>query len=113
NLWISGNDGVTRIPLAALDAVDHGRSERLDLQGFTRDDGMPSRQANGGSAPAGWRMDNGELWLPTARGIAVFDPRRVMDALQGDVSLVVDDLVLDGAPLAPGRLAALPAGARL
>ncbi|MBJ6985189.1 ligand-binding sensor domain-containing diguanylate cyclase [Luteimonas sp. MC1750] len=113
NLWISGNDGVTRIPLAAFDAVDQGRSARLDLQGFTRDDGMPSRQANGGSAPAGWRMHDGELWLPTARGIAVFDPRRVMDALDGVVSLVVDDLVVDGAPLAPGQLQALPAGARL
>jgi len=113
NLWVSSNGGVTRIPRSSFDAVDQGRATRLDLQAFERDDGMPSRQANGGSAPAGWRMGSGELWLPTAAGIAVFDPGRVMEAYRGDVSLVIDQVAVDGAGREASSNHALAAGARL
>ena len=114
NLWVSGNDGVTRIPRASFDAIDQGQATRLDMQAFARDDGMPSRQSNGGSAPAGARMANGDLWMPTAEGIAVFDPARVMDAYRGEVSLRVDQVVVDGKAVAPGATEhAVPAGARL
>ena len=114
NLWVSSNHGVTRIPRASFDAVDRGERTRLDMQGFTRDDGMPSRQANGGSAPAGWRMDSGELWVPTAEGVAVFDPGRVMDAYHGEISLLIDQVLVDGVgtEVAPTGHE-LPAGARL
>ena len=98
NLWVSSNEGVSRIPRTAFDAVDRGEAELLDIQSFSRDDGMPSRQSNGGSSPAGWRMANGELWMPTAAGIAVFDPARVVDASKGKVSLVIDRVTVDGAP---------------
>ena|GEM_PF-317404 len=113
NLWVSANGGVTRIPRKSIDAVDRGQATRLELQAFERDDGMPSRQANGGSAPAGWRMGNGELWLPTAAGIAVFDPGRVMEAYRGEVSLVVDQVAVDGAAREAASNHALAAGARL
>ncbi|MEN1971673.1 diguanylate cyclase [Luteimonas sp. MJ204] len=98
NLWVSSNEGVTRIPRRAFDEVDRGKVVQLDMQSFTRDDGMPSRQSNGGSSPAGWRMANGELWMPTAAGIAVFDPARVMAGAAGNVSLVIDRVLVDGAP---------------
>lgn len=113
NLWLSGNHGVTRIPRESLRAVEQGRSTRLNLQVFDRDDGMPSRQANGGSAPAGWRMDSGELWLPTAAGIAVFEPARVMQEFRGAVPLVIDRVAVDGVERATSAQYALPAGARL
>ena len=113
NVWVSGNDGVTRIPRASLEAVDRGAGPRLDMQWFTRDDGMPSRQANGGSSPAGARMANGELWFPTAAGIAVFDPARVMDAYGGDVSLLIDAVRVDGRDVAVADVHAVPPGGRL
>ncbi|MGY0612581.1 diguanylate cyclase [Luteimonas sp. A501] len=98
NLWVSSNEGVSRIPRASFDEIDRGDAMQLDMQSFTRDDGMPSRQSNGGSSPAGWRMASGELWMPTAAGIAVFDPARVVDAAAGNVSLVIDRVLVDGAP---------------
>ncbi|HRP71800.1 MAG TPA: diguanylate cyclase [Luteimonas sp.] len=113
NLWVSGNDGVTRIPRGAFDAVDRGQAARLDVQMFSRDDGMPSRQANGGSAPAGWRMDDGKLWLATAAGVAVFNPGRVMRELRHDVPLVIDQVLLNGVDQPLAATHALPAGTRL
>ncbi len=113
NLWISSNHGVARVPRASFRAIEQGRASRLDVQMFNRDDGMPSRQANGGSSPAGWRMDDGTLWLPTAEGVAVFDPARVMHDYRGDVPLVVDEVVVNGVARPPAALHALDAGARL
>ena len=98
NLWVSSNEGVSRMPRASFDEIDRGDAVQLDIQSFTRDDGMPSRQANGGSSPAGWRMASGELWMPTAAGIAVFDPARTVDASASKVSLVIDRVLVDGMP---------------
>ncbi|MDH5833336.1 diguanylate cyclase [Luteimonas kalidii] len=113
HLWASGNHGVFRIAREALRAFRQGESARLDLQVFGREDGVPSRQANGGSAPAGWRMDDGALWFPTAAGIAVFDPARVALPPAGDVPLVIGRLQVDGIdrPAMDGH--ALPPGARV
>lgn len=113
SLWISGNRGVARIPRASFEALDTGRSARLGMQVFGRDDGMPSRQANGGSMPAGWRMDSGELWLPTANGIAVFNPDRVTLAHRYDVPLVLDEVRVDGVLQPLAQRYDVPAGARL
>lgn len=98
NLWTSTNGGVFRIPRSTFDDIDRGVSAQLDVQAFTGDDGMPSRQSNGGSSPAGWRMASGELWMPTASGIAVFDPARVVDAGKGPISLVIDRVTVNGLP---------------
>lgn len=113
NLWMSGNHGVMRVPRASFHAIEQGLASRLDVQMFNRDDGMPSRQANGGSAPAGWRMDDGTLWLPTSGGVAVFDPARVVHEQGGDVPLVVDEVAVDGVVLPSRERHALHAGARL
>ena len=113
NLWVSGNEGVTRIPRSAFDAIDRGEDTRLDMQAFARDDGMPSRQSNGGSTPAGWRMDSGELWMPTAEGVAVFDPVRVMDVYRSEVSLLIDEVAVDGVTRAASSAHDVPAAARL
>ena len=113
HLWVSGNHGVVRIARDAFDAVDQGRATQLELQRFGREDGVPSRQANGGSGPAGWRMDSGELWLPTTSGIAVFDPGRVAEGAGVAVPLVILGLEVDGSERDPAPEHALPAGARL
>lgn len=113
NLWTSGNRGVARIPRSSFAAVEQGRAPRLEMQVFGRDDGMPSRQANGGSGPAGWRMDSGQLWIPTPSGVAVFDPARVMNEYRANVPLVIDQVLVDGRLQPAARLHELPAGARL
>ena len=113
NLWASSNLGVARIPRGAFAAVDAGRAARLEMQVFGRGDGMPSRQANGGSSPAGWRMADGGVWIPTAAGIAVFEPERVMQEQRVDVPLVIDRVLVDGVERARAGAHALRPGARL
>ncbi len=96
NLWFTCFRGVFRVPRTAFAQVDAGRRDVLDLELFGQDDGMPSRQANGGSAPAGWHMADGRLWVPTAAGVAVFDPARSRREHARKVPLVIDQVQVDG-----------------
>lgn len=96
SLWFSSNFGVFRIARAAFDAVDAGRGGRLAVEVFDHDDGMPSSQANGGTAPAGWRMRDGQLWFPSARGVAVIDPAVAGRQRAADIALVVESVDVDG-----------------
>ncbi|MFH1177654.1 MAG: two-component regulator propeller domain-containing protein [Acidobacteriota bacterium] len=77
-LWLSSNNGISRVSLASLEEVLAGRSKRLECQGFDREDGMPSRECNGGYQGAGCRTRDGRLWFPTIRGVAIVDPAHLV-----------------------------------
>ncbi|MET0465053.1 MAG: two-component regulator propeller domain-containing protein [Chitinophagaceae bacterium] len=74
-VWMSGNLGLQRIALSELLAVKHSSSSRvrLGVRLFNSMDGMPNSETNGGFFPAGWAMQDGSLWFPTAQGIAIAD----------------------------------------
>src|SRR5690606_34444003 len=75
-------------------------------------DGLASSQCNGGSGPAALRDRNGRIWVATAGGAAVVDPRS-LHAYKRRLPPVVMEEVLanDGhVPLQP--LLKLPAGTR-
>ena len=78
NLWTCSNAGMVRIPLDELRAVINGTGVRLAPQFFDRADGMATAQCNGGSAPAGWKARDGRVLFPTAKGVAIFDPKRAL-----------------------------------
>jgi ligand-binding sensor domain-containing protein/signal transduction histidine kinase len=77
NFWMTGNNGIVRVSRAELDEVADGRKAFLNAIPYGPGDGMRSSECNGGGQPAGWRTRDGRLWFPTARGVAVIDPRRI------------------------------------
>lgn len=77
NLWMSSNRGVWRVSKAQLAAVAAGTRERVEPVVYGREDGMPSRECNGGSHPAGWRTRDGSLWFPTIAGAVSIQPERL------------------------------------
>ncbi len=76
-MWVSGNSGVSRIALDALDAIVRGERDTLSPRRFTRADGMPSTETNGGFQPTATRDTRGRLWYPTMAGLARFDPAAI------------------------------------
>ena len=73
-LWMGCNLGLFRVEKAELDAVADGRRGRLTSLAFDEDNGMKSREVNGGVQPAGWKGRDGRLWFPTMGGLSVVDP---------------------------------------
>ncbi len=99
DFWTSSNRGVFRISRAALTAVENHHLARLPVEAFTQADGLPSSQANGASAPAGWPMRDGKLWFATANGIGVIDPDDARRQRAQGITLVVEAVEADGVVL--------------
>ena len=57
--------------------MSEGRARTVHSQVYTEVDGLPSREFNGGSFPAGVVARDGRLWLPSVKGVVIVDPARV------------------------------------
>lgn len=90
-LYLSTNAGLVRIRRADLDASD---PLKFDL--YTREDGLAGTQINGSSQPSSWRSRNGQLWLPTARGVSVLDLGRRPERSRGVVPVAIETVRVDG-----------------
>ena len=100
-LWISGPNGISEVSRRELDAIaDHsGRTLSLTLYGIS--EGMQALQMCGGEKPAGLLTSKGEVWFPSSKGpvrISIDQPKPSDRA-----PVVVDQVIADGAQLAPLR----------
>jgi len=111
--WMTGNLGVVRVDRDQLEAYARGEVEAVHARLFDSRDGMPISETNGGGQPAGLLRENGEFWLPTIHGLAVFDTRKP-DRMLSPPAARVERIILDGQTLnaSPGQAIDLPATAR-
>lgn len=111
--WMTSNRGVLRVAkrqvLAAMAAGKGPIAHAL----YTEMDGLASAQCNGGSDQAAMLDNDGKLWVPTSRGLAVVDTRKIDDYSSSLPPVVIERVLADGQPLAIGNGAIeLPAGTR-
>jgi signal transduction histidine kinase/ligand-binding sensor domain-containing protein len=99
NLWMSGNKGIYRASLRALNEFADGRSKTVTSFAYGAVDGMLSRECNGAS-PAGWKTADGHLWFPTIKGLVAVNPQK-LDTVPPRV--VIEQVMLDGAALVAGQ----------
>jgi signal transduction histidine kinase/ligand-binding sensor domain-containing protein len=77
-LWLSGLQGIYRVSRQELNEVAAGRQAQAQVLAFGEADGMLNSQCNGGvNQPSGCKDRAGRIWFPTARGVAMVDPRTV------------------------------------
>jgi diguanylate cyclase (GGDEF)-like protein len=119
DLWMTSNRGLYRVGrdrvLAAMQAKGNGTASTIDLSGtvYGTTDGMPSAECNA-AFPAAIRARDGRLWVATARGVAVVDPKAThRNTVPPPVH--VEEILLDGvrADTAEGVLRVPPATQRL
>ncbi len=109
--WMTGNRGVMRVERAQLEAFARGEIEILQARLFDARDGMPISETNGGGQPAGLLRANGEFWVPTIHGLAVFDTRSP-DRELAPPPVRIERVLVDGQPLNHDQPIDLPATAR-
>jgi signal transduction histidine kinase/ligand-binding sensor domain-containing protein len=103
DLWIVTGRGISRVPLAELNAVADGRAPQVHATTFGTRDGLPATEVVAGAQPLSARTPDSRLWFSTAAGLAVVDPRRVpRNAIAPAVH--VEEVVVDGRVLPPGEL---------
>lgn len=95
-LWLTGNEGVVGLQLAAIEDVAAGRRTMVDARLYGRADGMVSAQANGGSTPAAALDRDGHLWVATAQGAARLDPTVQLHQTASLPAIAIESVQVDG-----------------
>jgi signal transduction histidine kinase/CheY-like chemotaxis protein/AraC-like DNA-binding protein len=94
-LWMSSNRGVFWVTLDELRRFAAGEIDRIRSTSYTEQDGLRSREANGGVQPAGVKGRDGRLWFPTQRGVVAVDPARLR---QNEIAprVVIEEVLAGG-----------------
>ncbi len=101
NLWMSCNLGLFRVSKAELEALAAGKVDRVTSVSYDMSDGLKSREFNGGVQPAGWKSNDGKLWFPSDKGVAMIDPNAILRNPFAP-RMIMEQVLVDGkeAPLA-------------
>ncbi len=89
--WLSCNRGIYRVRKQELLDFAAGRIKTITSRAYTKSDGMPSSECNGGRWPAGVKTRDGKLWFPTMGGVAMIDPANVKANTQPP-PVVIEDM---------------------
>ncbi|MEL7170263.1 MAG: two-component regulator propeller domain-containing protein, partial [Bacteroidota bacterium] len=110
-LWMGCNKGIFRLPRAQLNAVAAGSDALLSPVVYDEDDGLRSREVNGGVQPAGWSSRDGRLWFPTTDGIAFVAPGELRRN-STPPPVVIEEVRVERVPVvpSPGETLRVPAG---
>jgi len=96
--WFSSNQGVFRASKAELNDFADGRLARIQCVPYTKADGLPTLECEGGSQQAGCRTRDGRLWFLTSRGLVVVDPAH-LNTQATPPPVHIEELVVDGVPI--------------
>ncbi len=94
-IWWTGNQGVYRARREELLRAATDPAQVVHPQRFTRSEGMPSDETNGGAQPAGWKDAAGRLWIPTIEGLTSVDPA-ALESRREAPRARIDQVLVDG-----------------
>ena len=108
-MWFTCNKGIFRVSRSQFEEVLEGTATHVASTAYGRENGMSSSECNGGVAPAGWKSADGALWFPTARGVAMVDPKNISINSQPPLT-VIEELLIDNIPVDRNATAVIPPG---
>ena len=112
SLWLTSNRGVVRVKRSEAEAVLAGSKPRLELDSFGEADGLASNQSNGGSGPAALRDRYGRIWIATAGGAAMVDPKSLHAYKRMLPAVVIEQALANDRNVSLQPALTLPAGTR-
>ncbi|MEM8483912.1 MAG: two-component regulator propeller domain-containing protein [Bacteroidota bacterium] len=95
NLWMSCNLGLFRVNKAELKAFAEGKADRITSHAYDTSDGLKTREFNGGVQPAGWKSQDGQLWFPSSKGVAMIDPDHILQN-PFPPRMIMEQVLIDG-----------------
>lgn len=109
NLWMGSNRGIFYISKQQLNDFADGRIRSISYRLLGTEDGMKSRECNGGVQPAGWMTRDGRLVFSTMKGIAIIDPKHLkMDSFTPPT--IIESVNINNKPVPVDATAVIPPG---
>jgi len=103
-LWMSSYNGVFRVKLDELNAFFENDGSSITSIYYDENEGMVSRQCSGGHQPSFWRMDSGQLYYPTVKGVSIFNPKDMMTRSDAPTVIIEDVHAEDVSVLAQEKI---------
>ncbi|WP_420935367.1 ligand-binding sensor domain-containing protein [Alteromonas sp. A081] len=96
NAWITSNQGVFLTSREDLVASRSRSQTQLRLEHFKEEDGLRSRQINGGSQPSIFISKSGNVWLASATGLANIKSQSLARIKSFSIPVIIEEVQLDG-----------------
>ncbi len=76
DIWLTSNMGLFKIRSEDIDENIIGNTGELQYKLFNSSDGLRSDECRGGMQPAGCLSISGKLFIPTTKGVSIFNPKK-------------------------------------
>lgn len=106
-LWMTSNRGVFWVSKQELEKRANDSSSQITSHSYGINDGMRSKECNGGFQPAGLRARSGELYFPTTGGVSIVDPAR-LETPEVAPLVTVEKITLNGREMPAGSKIGAP-----
>ena len=97
NLWLGSHQGILRVSKADLHRCANGEAKSVRCLSYGKAEGLASQKCSGGFQPNVCQTADGRLWFPTAKGLAVIDPRSFTTNTVPP-PVVIEELIVEGQP---------------
>lgn len=107
--WMSSNLGIIRVSAKSLKEYRISGKKKPYFELFQEKQGLPIREANGGTQSAGLKLKNGNIVFPLQKGLVLINPEKfqnsntsgpaLLKAIELDVSNRRIDLQVEKAPV--------------
>lgn len=94
-LWMGSQHGILYARMADLNKCANGVIKRIRCVSFGLENGMASERCSAGFAPGACRTAGGQIWFPTAKGIAIVDPAR-LSLNSRPPTVLIENFAVDG-----------------
>jgi ligand-binding sensor domain-containing protein/signal transduction histidine kinase len=94
NMWLSGPSGISRLKRHDLDALADGGARQLSLSLYISSYDMEYASLSGGTQPAGWITNQGDVWFPSNLG-AIHVAANQTESISLP-QIMIDQVVADG-----------------
>lgn len=108
HIWLGTSRGVYSIRTAEVEQFARGTARRITATLHDENDGLGSRQSNGGANPAALRARDGRIWLATAGGVAMLSAERAVPVAARRP--IIERVLVDGIEVAAGKLPSIEPG---
>jgi signal transduction histidine kinase len=94
-LWVSSDNGIFSLNRETLEENLRDRSQPLLSRHLSVADGLAMKVCSGAGHPVAARTEDGRLWVPDRRGLAVFNPA-ALPTVKAPAPVIVDEVLADG-----------------
>jgi len=108
-LWSGSSNGIQFFSINELNRQSNREFNDITAGFLGLSDGLPTRQINSGISPAALRLNSGQIWMPTMRGIVLIQPDEV-SMKSSAVPAIIDRLTAGETNFTPNQRIILDPG---